>query len=800
MINMLKLLEGRQPLKARRRWLKDGLFIVLLMVATVAVYWPAMHGRFVWDDNEHIYDNQTLRSLHGLWEIWFKPGATCQYYPLSFTGFWIGFQLWGLNPLGYHLLNVVLHSLVAVLLWQVLTRLKARGAWLAGAVFALHPVCVMSVAWMTELKNTLSASLALGAAWAYLRFAHLGVYEAGTDAGEVSPLRPSPPAGDRNSRTDWWFYALSLGLFQLGLFAKTAISFLPVSLLLVTWWRRERLRWRDLWPLIPMLGLAVAMGQLTFYIEHLHGAAGEEFKMDFLERVLISGRSFWFYLGKLFFPHQLTFIYERWHMDAHAPWQYLYPITTAALLAGLWWGRRRIGKGLFVALLHFYVCTSLLILMVVLYMTRYSFVSDHWQYFGCMSVVALAAAGITAALGRFENERPFLKPALCGMLLLTLGVLTWRQAGTFADAETLWRTTIARNPDAWMAHNDFGYDLLRWGRVDEAIAQFQKTLEIKPDHASAHYYLGRALLQKGRVDEAIAQFQMVLALQPDDAPARNNLGQILLQKGQEREALVQFQKVLENDPGDPMANFNLGTFLLAKGRVDEAIARFQKSLAVQPGSLLARNNLGTALLLKGQEREALVQFQMALEYDPGDPTAHYNIGLMLCQQGRLDEGIEQFQKALETRPDFAEAHNNLGNALLQKGLVDEAIAHFQKALEIRPDFADVRDNLDNAAWLLATSPEASLRNGPKALALARQLDRVSGGNNPVILDTLAAAYAETGQFSEAVDAAQRALALARAQNNTVLAEALRQQVKLLQAGSPLRSTPPKEPAPGPNQP
>jgi tetratricopeptide (TPR) repeat protein len=559
---------------------------------------------------------------------------------------------------------------------------------------------------------------------------------------------------------------LFLGLFQLGLFAKTAISFLPASLLLVTWWRRERLRWRDIWPLIPMLGLVVAMGQLTFYIEHLHGAAGEEFKMGFLERVLISGRSFWFYLGKLFFPHQLTFIYERWRVDARAPWQYLYPITTAALLVGLWWGRRRIGKGLFVALLHFYVCTSLLILMVVLYMTRYSFVSDHWQYFGCMSVVALAAAGITAPLGRFEPGRPFLKPALCGILLLTLGALTWRQAGTFADAETLWRTTIARNPDAWMAHNDFGYDLLRWGRVDEAIAQFQKALEIKPNHASAHYYLGIALLQKGRVDEA----------------------------------LVQFQKVLENDPDEPMANYNLGNFLLAKGRVDEAIVCFQKSLAVQPGSVLARNNLGTALLLKGQEREALVQFQKALEYDPGNPTAHYNLGLVLCQKGRMDEGIVQFQKALQTRPDFAEAHNNLGNALLQEGLVDEAIAHFQKALEIRSDFADARDNLDNAAWLLATSPEAAIRNGPKALALARQLDRLSGGNNPAILDTLAAACAETGQFPEAVDAAQQALALALSQNNTALANTLRQHIKLFQSGSPLRSAPQTKAAPGLNQP
>jgi tetratricopeptide (TPR) repeat protein len=216
--------------------------------------------------------------------------------------------------------------------------------------------------------------------------------------------------------------------------------------------------------------------------------------------------------------------------------------------------------------------------------------------------------------------------------------------------------------------------------------------------------------------------------------------------------------------------------------------------------VLAHNNLGIALLLKGQEREALVQFQQTLVYDPGDPTAHYNLGLVLCQKGRMDEGIAHFQKALETRPDFAEAHNNLGNALLQKGLVDEAIAHFQRALEIRPDFTDAWDSLDHTAWLLATSSEASLRNGPKALALARQLDRLSGGNNPALLDTLAAAYAESGQFSEAVDAAQRALALARSQNNPALEDTLRQHIKLLQAGSPLRSAPPTEAAPGPNQP
>jgi tetratricopeptide (TPR) repeat protein len=200
--------------------------------------------------------------------------------------------------------------------------------------------------------------------------------------------------------------------------------------------------------------------------------------------------------------------------------------------------------------------------------------------------------------------------------------------------------------------------------------------------------------------------------------------------------------------------------------MDEGIVEFQKALSILPGNAVFRNNLGKAFLAKGQQREAMIQFQKVLKNNPLDPKANYHLGI----------------------------------ALFQKGRVDEAIAHFQKALEAQPDFADAWDRLDNAAWLLATSPDVSFRNGPKALALAKQLDRLSGGNNPAILDTLAAAYAETGQFPEAVDAAQRALALALPQNNTALADTLRQHIKLFQAGSPLRSAPQTEAAPGPNQP
>jgi tetratricopeptide (TPR) repeat protein len=255
------------------------------------------------------------------------------------------------------------------------------------------------------------------------------------------------------------------------------------------------------------------------------------------------------------------------------------------------------------------------------------------------------------------------------------------------------------------------------------------------------------------------------------------------------EALVHFEKTLALQPDDVLARNNIGLILCQEGRLDEAIAQFQTALAAMPDSALIHNNLGKAFLAKGQRHEAMIQFQMVLENNPGDLMAHYNLGTALYQNGQVDEAIMHFRRVLEIQPDFARAHNKLGIVLLQKGLVDEAIEHYQRALDIRSDFADARDGLNNAAWLLATSPEASIRNGPKALALARQLDQLSGGNNPVVLDTLAAACAESGQFPEAVDTAQRALELARAQNNTSLADTLRQQIKLFQAGSPFRSAP-----------
>jgi protein O-mannosyl-transferase len=760
----------RQPVLEPDPVVKDGTWALLLMVAVVMVYWPALHGGFVWDDDSHISDNQTLRSLKGLWDIWFQPGATCQYYPLSFTVFWAGYQLWGLTTFGYHLVTVLMHGVVAVLLWQGLKRLEVRAAWLAGAIFALHPVNVMSVAWMTELKNTLAGALVLGAVWAYLRFAGLGVYETTTPEGP-----------------NWRFGLLTLVFFQLAMFAKTAVSFLPVTLLLLVWWKRGRIAWRWGWPLPAMFGIAVGMGLLTLHVEHIHGATGDEFRMGLLERVLVSGRSFWFYLGKLFFPYPLTFIYERWKIDPGAWWQYAYPVATLGILGGLWFLRRRLGKGLFVALLHFYITTSMLVLIQVLYMMRYSFVSDHWQYFGCMSVIAVTAAGMAGILGRLGMwGRPSGAMMITG-LLLALATLSWRQCAMYANAETLLRTTIRRNPNCPMAYYNLGLVYFQQGRLDEAILQYQKVLQFHPDETDALNNLGSAFLQQGRVDEAIAYYQKALALKPDSAETHYNLGNALFRQGRTDEAMAHYQKALAINPDSAEAHYNLGNAFLQQGQMDEAMAHYQKALAIKPDYAEAHNNLGNVLIQQERVEEAIAQFQTALAIKPDYADAQNNLGSAFFQQGRLDEAVAHYQKALAIQPDDAEVHDHLGNALLQQGRTAEALSHYQKALTVKPDNAAVQNKL---AWVLATSPQASLRNGNQAVGLAQRANQLTGGDNPVILCTLAAACAEAGRFPEAVATAQRALPLAEAQSNQALADDLRYEMKLYQARLPFHNPEP----------
>jgi tetratricopeptide (TPR) repeat protein len=393
------------------------------------------------------------------------------------------------------------------------------------------------------------------------------------------------------------------------------------------------------------------------------------------------------------------------------------------------------------------------------------------------------------------------------------------QQGRVDEAIAHFQAALNIQPDSAQAHNNLGNVLLQQGRVDQAIAHFRQAVHHQPGLASAHYNLGGALLQAGRLDEAVAHLQKALELQPSLAGAQMNLGNALLGKGQVNEAIAHLQKAVELQPGLAGAHHNLANALFQTGQVDEAVVHFQKALAIQPDFAGAHNGLGNAFLRQGRVDEAIAHFQQAVTLQPGLAEAHLNLANALLQREQVDAAIAHFQKGLELQPNLAGAHNNFANALLRKGRADEAITHFQRALSLQPDLAEAHNNLANVllqkgrleeavahyqaavaalpenpyllgnlAWVLATCPEASVRNGARAVELALQAERLSGGKDPSILGTLAAAYAEAGRFSEAVATAQRALELATAQANTAQVETLRARISLYQAGSPFRDT------------
>ncbi len=670
-------------------WNRGWLPALLLLVATAIAYQQIIHLGYIWDDDYHVTLNPTLRDLHGLWRIWFEIAATPQYYPLVHTTFWLEYHLWGLNPIGYHTVNVALHVLGAILLWRVLLQLRIPGAWLAAAIFAVHPVEVESVAWITERKNVLSGVFYFAAALAYLRFV----------AGrEVAPSWPRPI-----------LYFASLLLFSLALLSKTVACSLPAALLLICWWKTGRIRLRDITPLLPFVVIGFGFGLGTVLIEKYHvGAEGVPWSLTFLQRVLIATRALWFYAGKLFWPAKLTFIYPHWDIDPHAVVQWLFPLAAAAIVALLWWLRARLGRGPLAAVLFFAVTLGPALGFFNVYPFRYSFVADHFQYLASVGLIVLAAAGL--------NRLPRFVPAL---LLAGLIVLTWRQVGVYRDLTSLWRDTVEKNPASWMARDNLAIALLRSGKGDEAMVHLRQALQLDPNNVETQSDVASALLQSGQVQESFPFLKRALEIEPNRAAVHYNLASAQMQTGLVREATGELRKVVEIDPT------NVPAYSL----------------------------LGNALL----------------------------------QAGRADESLPPLQKALSMDPDYAPAHFNLANTLLHLGRADEAVAHLQQVLTLDPGDAEAQKNM---AWVLATWPEARIRNGAQAVELAESADRLTGGRNPIMGTTLAAAYAEAGRFPEAIKAAEDALQVANDSGLVALAEALRAHIALYRSGHPFRDNRP----------
>lgn len=594
-------------------WTKrDWFFCLILAAVTILAYQPAWHGGLLWDD-----DNCTtppeLRSLDGLRRIWFQPRATAQYYPLLYTSYWVQQRLLGDSPSGYHLVNLLLHIGCVVLVLKILRFLRVPGAELAAVIFALHPVNVETVAWIAERKNTLSGIFALAATFSYLKF-------------DENRSRPS--------------YALAIGLFLLGLLSKTAIVTLPLAWLMIFWWKRGAISWRrDIVPSIPFFFLSAAAGLVTRWFENTGiGYKTTILDLSLLDRCLIAGRAFWSQLGKLLWPSNLMFVYPRWEINAGVWWQYLFPLAVLGLL-GVLWNFRRWSRAPFAGVLIYIVLLLPSLGFLNIYFFIYSFVADHWQYLACLGIITPCASGIVLLTARLKAWRSLLEPGIMLVLAGVLFVLTWQQSRMYTDIETLYRTTIARNPGCWMAQVNLGNILYKVNRIPEAMDLFKQASGIKP--AVAHYSLGNAFMEKGRASEAIEEYRQALRIDPDYAEAHNNLGNALLLTDPTSEAIDQFEQALRINPGYAKAHNNLANALVQTGRASEAIDHYKKALRLTPTSASAHNNLGAALAQMGRIPEAIKEVKAALRINPGDVDARNNLAKLEALQSNTPAKFDQ---------------------------------------------------------------------------------------------------------------------------------------------------------------
>src|SRR5215510_551649 len=477
------------------------IFAVVLAALTIFAYRPAWHGGFLWDDDDYIINNNLLTAPDGWQRIWFSLDSPSQYFPFTYSTFRIEHALWGLNTTGYHWVNLLLHIGNALLVWAVLARLGVPGSWLAAAIFALHPVQVESVAWITERKNVLMGFFFLLTLLAWIAFLN------------------------EQTKRPWRFYALALILYLLSLSAKATACTLPAALLLILWLQKKPINKTRLLQLLPFVMLAIGTGLLAVWWERYHqGTSQALFPFPGpVERTLIASRAVWFYLSKLIWPFDLTFIYPRWNISTTHFVDYLFLLALVVLCLAIYFLRRYVGRSVEVAA-AFFVATLFPVLgFIMLFTFLYTFVADHYQYLACIGPIALASAGIVTVADRFKVTRELIfGAALC--VIVMLAMLTWRQSAMYGNVESLWRATVARNPGCGMAYNNLGNVLYEANRIREARELFEQSLEINPDNAAARYNLGNVLLRTGRTSEAIEQYQQALRFMPHFAKAHNNFG------------------------------------------------------------------------------------------------------------------------------------------------------------------------------------------------------------------------------------------------------------------------------------
>ena len=612
------------------RWAARLPGLALLLLVALA-YWPALFAGFVWDDNTFIVGDRQVSSLGGLWDIWFNPSVMAEfhYWPVIYSSFWLEHKLWGFEPMGFHATNLLLHGVNSLLVWRLLTRMQAPGAWLVAAIFAVHPVHVEAVAWVIARKDLLATFFCLLAFGAWMRY------------------RAAPRRGR---------YLALLLLYAAGGLSKSIALTLPALLLLWAWWQTGRILRRDLAQTAPLflLGAAIAAFDLNLFTAQ----AVHEFEYTFAERLVIAGKSLWFYAGKLLWPHPLAFMYPHWDTDPARLANWLGLAAALALALGLWLARQRIGRGALAGALFFAMTLAPVLGFADFGYMKFSFAADRYQYLPGLGLLMALVGGAVLACRRFAGGAGarYAAGGMAALALVVCGALSWQRTQVFHSEIGLFRHVVATNPAAPSAWFNLGTLLLEEA-PEEAIQAFRAALEYHPDDVQIYINLGSALLRLERPAEAEAALRPALALEPRDfatEKAPNRARQLAAG-----------------------VHYNLGNALLALTRVDEAEAFFRRALAVDPGNARAQEALMAALQKRGE--------------------AHF-------LAGRYAEALAVYRQGVALDPDHAEAHSNLGSALGQLGRLQEAVQSFERALALDPQMDTVRRNLRLARERLEASP------------------------------------------------------------------------------------------------
>ena len=661
----------------RRRDLLAGLALAVL---SVVIYLPAVDGEFLWDDAAFT-EAAAVREPSGLADIWFSPRALeneGHYWPLVYTSFWLEHRLWGFEPVPFHLTNILLHLVNSLLLWGLLRRCAVPGAFVAAAVFAVHPVHVESVAWVIERKDVLSALFYLTAAGAWMRFVETGRRRA---------------------------YALALTLFVAGLLSKSIVVTLPAALLIRHWWQRGRVLASDLRRLVPfaLVALVITLADLSFYA----GRESVAFGHSLLERLLIAARALWTYALQLLWPSPLPVIYPKWEVGAGDLLGWLALLAAAALAAALWFARDRLGRGPLAGAAFFAVTLSPVLGFVDYGFLQFAFVADRYQYLASIGITTALVGGAASLAARRPGAMALGARVLAAAVVAVLSLLTWRQAGIYQNEITFFGHIVAENPEARAAHRNLTIALLEAGRPEEALATARVALEQEPDSADDLNNLGLALSRLERHEEAAEYFERARALDPQAEHARQNLAETHRKQGRYEEAVAAYREVLEIDADFALAHAGLGETLFHLERYEESLTSLQRALTLQPALPMA----GTLHRLMGRSAQALERpdaagfYERALEIAPGDTESLNRLAMLHFGQQRYEEALSLYRTLLEIVPEDAQTHANLGATLFHLNRVEEAVRSFERAVALDPAAEKPRADLERLRALLPPENE-----------------------------------------------------------------------------------------------